>query len=86
MVMGDLNVNVSILEYMILVNLIRFVGIILLLGMFVLLGMKIKNSRVSIILAIILVAFPLILAYMDVSGFLKYEVVKILAGNLVFEG
>jgi general stress protein CsbA len=48
--------------------------------------MKIKNSRVSIILAIILVAFPLILAYMDVSGFLKYEVVKILAGNLVFEG
>jgi hypothetical protein len=86
MVMGDLNVNVSILEYMILVNFIRFVGIILLLGMFVLLGMKIKNSRVSIILAIILVAFPLILAYMDVSGFLKYEVVKILAGNLVFEG
>jgi hypothetical protein len=71
---------------MILVNFIRIVGIILLLGMFVLLGMKIKNSRVSIILAIILVAFPLILAYMDVSGFLKYEVVKILAGNLVFEG
>lgn len=80
----DVRPDISITGYIIMINAIRLVTILLLLYIIVMIGRKIKNTRVMIIASILVVIFPLILAYLGASGFDKYVVVRLLSGNKVF--
>lgn len=79
--MRNVNIDVSILQYMIIINIIRFFSMLVLMLIMVCIGKKVKNSFVVLICAFFVIILPLVMAYFGISGFDNYFIIKLLSGR-----
>lgn len=83
MALGNTSMNISVLEYILIVNIVRILIITIILYIMLQIGKRIKNSFVVIIAAVILLLVPLGLAYMNVSDFDNYIINRLVVGELI---
>ena len=80
--LGKFPFDLSILEYIALVSVLRMAILGIALTIEVLIGKIIKNTYLCIMIFFVVIVIPLLLLYMDISIFGGYIVNRILVGNL----
>ena len=64
----DLNINISVVNFMLLVNLLQLIGCIVIAMLIILISLIVKKHSICILVSTVLLGFPLIISLVGVSN------------------
>lgn len=86
MKLSDINLNISIKGYLVLVFLIRFITICFISLLIACISKCIKNTNHTIIVAVIIFLVPLLLNLLGIHAFDRFSFNALLSGNMFLQG